>query len=54
MPDIAVKKDTAPASKPEGVRHPLLSLREEVNRLFDDFFHGSLMQPFGRDPWPRL
>ena len=47
MPDIAVKKDTAPASKPEGVRHPLLSLREEVNRLCDDFFHGSWLQPFG-------
>jgi HSP20 family protein len=54
MPDIAVKQDTAPATKLGGVRHPLLSLREEVYRLVDDFFHGFSMQPLGRDPWPRL
>lgn len=54
MPDVAVKKEATPPARPEGARHPLLSLREEVNRLFDDFFGGSGMQPFGRDPWPRL
>jgi hypothetical protein len=53
MPDIAVKQDTAPATKLEGVRHPLLSLREEVNRLFDDFFQWLLaaaLRPGSRGP----
>jgi len=35
----------------EGQEHPLSSLHREMNRLFDDFFHGwgsPLARPFGR------
>lgn len=59
-------KDTAPVAKPEAKaamaaerpRHPLMSLREEMDRLFDDFFGGSSLMPFRRrvdtDPWRRF
>jgi HSP20 family protein len=54
MADVAVKQETTPPAKREGIRHPFLALRSEVNRLFDDFFVGRWMQPFSRDSWPRL
>ncbi|MGD9507525.1 MAG: Hsp20/alpha crystallin family protein [Geminicoccaceae bacterium] len=42
----------------ERPRHPLLGLREEMDRLFDDFFGGSSLMPFRRrvdtDPWRRF
>ncbi|MDH5748797.1 MAG: Hsp20/alpha crystallin family protein [Rhodospirillales bacterium] len=48
-------KDVSPAKESGGtslaervVQHPLLSLREEVDRLFDDFFSGFSLGPFGR------
>ena len=47
-----------PVGAPGETRHPLMSLREEVNRLFDDVFAGFTMMPFGgRSPmaaWPWL
>lgn len=36
----------APASAEQ--RHPLLALREEMDRLYDDFFSGFPLMPFGR------
>lgn len=62
-------KENVPASPPPKsedsklaeriVQHPLLSLREEVDRLFDDFFSGFSLGPFGRrafemEPFRRL
>ena len=32
-------------------RPPVLSLRDEVNRLFDDFFSGGLLSPPARGEW---
>lgn len=45
-----------PATPDTSGRHPLLTLRDEIDRLFDDVFSGSLMRPFGRfgTEWPRL
>jgi HSP20 family protein len=54
MADVAVKQETTPPAQREGMRHPFLALRGEVNRLFDDFVDGGWRHPFGRDPWPRL
>ncbi|HET6467832.1 MAG TPA: Hsp20/alpha crystallin family protein [Geminicoccaceae bacterium] len=63
MADVTSKQATAQAAAPvpraeEGARHPLLALRREVDRLFDDFFTGFSLAPFGRgfeaDPWRRF
>ena len=66
MADIAVNKSApvavesgARASTPEAeTRHPLLSLRQEMDRLFDNFLGGFTLAPFGRsleaDPWRRF
>ena len=48
-----------PAAPPrEPGRHPLMALRDEMDRLFDDFFAGFSMLPFRRrfamDPWRRV
>ncbi|HLI14340.1 MAG TPA: Hsp20/alpha crystallin family protein [Alphaproteobacteria bacterium] len=50
-------KETAVAAATSGGKHPILTLREEVDRLFDDFFRGwpsrlfpsrlSTIEPFG-------
>jgi HSP20 family protein len=50
---------TAPVPRSDSARHPLLALREEMDRLFDDFFAGSWRSPFGRrrfeaEPWRRF
>ena len=47
-----------PPGRDEG-RHPLAALRDEVDRLFDDFFAGFSVAPFRRrrletDPWRRF
>jgi HSP20 family protein len=47
------------AAKGEGSRHPLIALRDEVDRLFDDFFTGFGSPMFRRrrleaDPWRRF
>jgi HSP20 family protein len=59
MADLPVEKqEKAPASRAEAPRHPLLALREEMDRLFDDFFTGWPLGPLARrpeaDPWRRL
>jgi HSP20 family protein len=44
----------APAARS---RHPLLALRDEMDRLFDDFFAGPALTPFRRgeaEPWRRF
>ncbi len=48
-----------PASRGEERRHPLATLRDEMDRLFDDFFSGSPLMPlrrrdWGLAPWRRL
>ena len=41
--------EAPPAEKSEQAgEHPLLTLRQEVDRLFDNFFSGFTMGPFGR------
>lgn len=51
----ALQTQSAPSPAETG-HHPLLTLREEVDRLFDDVFSGSLIRPFGRfgSQWPRM
>ena len=45
----------APMAEPEAGRHPLLTLRQEMDRLFDDFLGGfSLTRGLEADPWRRL
>jgi HSP20 family protein len=50
-----VTKDKAKSPATTGSSHPLLALREQMDRLFDDFFSGFSLSPFGRrpemDPW---
>ncbi|MBU6269761.1 MAG: Hsp20/alpha crystallin family protein [Betaproteobacteria bacterium] len=45
---LPVKRDTAPGPAAEATRHPLSTLRREVDRLFDDFASGWASWPFGR------
>jgi HSP20 family protein len=50
---------TPEAGSQPAPRHPLLALREEMDRLFDDFFTGLPSTPFWRrraavDPWRRF
>ena len=54
------EETTAPAPMPEREegRHPLAALRDEMDRLFDDFF-GGISRSFRRrrletDPWRRF
>lgn len=67
MTDVPVNKPTdtppeagASATPPtaERGRHPLLTLRQEMDRLFDDFLGGFSLIPSGRgvatDPWGRF
>ena len=64
MADIQVSKTAsnapataanAPMAEPEAGRHPLLTLRQEMDRLFDDFLGGfSLTRGLDTDPWRRL
>lgn len=63
MAEIEKTQERAEAGQPpapsEGAGHPLLTLRREMDRLFDDFFTGF---PFGSsprrwlatDPWRRV
>ena len=56
--DAKVPAAPEPGSPPTP-RHPLLALREEMDRLFDDFFTGFPATPFwrrrtGTDPWRRF
>jgi HSP20 family protein len=56
--NVAAKPPMAAAQR-EVARHPLVALREEMDRLFDDFFTGLPTTPFRRrgmaaDPWRRL
>jgi hypothetical protein len=52
----------APAPRPEAApRHRFLALRQEIDRLFDDFFSGFSLTASGRrggglevDPWRRF
>ena len=32
---------------PQGEEYPLLTFQQEMNRLFDDFFGGAALEPFG-------
>lgn len=41
----AARAATTPAAEP---RHPFLSLREEMDRLYDEFFSDFPLMPFGR------
>ena len=59
----AKKKEEAKATAPVPVkreeRHPLTDLRDEMDRLFDSFFHRFPTFPMGRDlfdwdPFPSL
>jgi HSP20 family protein len=49
---VTQEKPKAPAP---AAGHPLMALREQMDRLFDDFFSGFSLAPFGRrpevDPW---
>lgn len=45
---LPVKRDTAPVTPADAARHPLSSLRREVDRLFEDFTSGLASWPFGR------
>ncbi|MFH0910057.1 MAG: Hsp20/alpha crystallin family protein [Planctomycetota bacterium] len=38
---------------PRGEEHPLRLLHRDMNRLFEDFFHGSELALFGERPWER-
>jgi len=65
---VKVRKPKTEVKSPENkgrtlaeraTQHPLLTLREEVDRLFDDFFSGFSLGPFGRhgiefDPFRRM
>ena len=56
--DLKAPATTEPA-RTEPSRHPLLTLRDEVDRLFDDFFTGFAAPMFRRrrldaDPWRRF
>jgi HSP20 family protein len=60
---MATDGETVPAAteaaKAEPARHPMLALRDEMDRLFDDFFAGFPAGPFRRrgltaDPWRRF
>lgn len=51
------RQDTSPAICRDEERSPFLSLRKEVDRLFDDFFRAPMPGfGFGRSPvaWPSL
>lgn len=67
MPEMPVQKPVqgvaeagaqTPSPPAERSRHPLLTLRQEMDRLFDDFLGGFTLAPFGRglegDPWGRF
>src|SRR5688572_9108482 len=63
MTEVPVKKgeeaEKTPAARAEGGWHPLVTLRDEIDRLFDDFFSSGRRVPFGRrgfdlDPWRRV
>ncbi len=45
-------------AEPQPTRHPLVALRDEVDRLFDDFFSGiaapALRRRLDTDPWRRF
>jgi HSP20 family protein len=50
---------SVPTRDVEGERHPIATLRDEMDRLFDDFFSGFPLMPFRRrrldvDPWRRF
>jgi HSP20 family protein len=58
-PAQAETETKAPATPERGApRHPLLSLRDEMDRLFDDFLGGFSMTPsrrrFEPEPWRRV
>jgi HSP20 family protein len=64
MPEVATKlpaKNPAPPAASAGAltktRHPFEALRQEINRLMDDFDGGAWMSPFRRSAfaarWPR-
>jgi HSP20 family protein len=44
LPSLRKRTET-PAKREEG--HPFYSLQREMNRLFDDFFRGFDLEPFG-------
>ena len=53
------RKPATDTTERESGRHPVLALREEMERLFDDFFTGWSMgsirrRPFGANPWRRF
>jgi HSP20 family protein len=54
-PEKPVEKTAAPAP---AEHHPLLALRDEMDRVFDDFFANFPLMPFRRrmdaDPWRRF
>ena len=45
---VPVKTEAKGAPPAERPRHPLVSLREEIDRLFEDFASGFSLFPFGR------
>lgn len=58
-PEPMKPKPTTPALGAEGGRHALMGLREEMDRLFDDFFTsfpfgGARRRRLAADPWRRV
>lgn len=63
MADVEAKTPAQPEAERKApsmppARHPLLALRDEMDRLFDEFFAGSMLSPFRRrfeaEPWRRF
>jgi HSP20 family protein len=47
VPTPETQETTTPAPSERLMQHPLLTLREEVDHLFDNFFSGFALGPFG-------
>lgn len=47
-PKPELEKTETPIEQPHETQHPLMTLRSDVDRLFDDFFKGFTFGPFGR------
>ena len=44
----ATREETSPTSAKESAWRPFWDLREEIENLFDDFYHGNALAPFRR------
>lgn len=50
LPEPKTEDAKTPATSERLMQHPLLTLREEVDHLFDNFFSGFALGPFGHGP----